>query len=194
MHFKMVWCLAVMALGVVFTGALNLYGAELAIGNAAVSTDGDHYSVAFPVTLTLEEGQNRIAGVNFEIAYSPNLTFDSVIPGSTVTEAVKTVEDNTLSSDALRVVVYGVRQNEIPGGIIATLNFDVATDADQAIALTFSRAEAADIGAVKVATTTSGYSGTLADLGISSVTGTSDADGSNSGSDNGCFIQAVINY
>lgn len=174
----------------ILLSAGNSYAGEISFGGSAAGS-GDT-NIVLPVVLTSGAGEN-IVGLNFEITHSANLTLDQVTSGREADESAKSVSSNSPSAGTLRVVIYGIDNNVISDGTIANISFNVSTagGSDERVTLEFVEVVAADGDAQQVTMSRTGYSGTIADLGVSNSSDYSESD-SGSSSSGGCFLNAIV--
>jgi hypothetical protein len=86
-------------------------------------------TIATPVRLTNSSGAS-ISSINFDVAYdSKQIRFDEAVAGEAAIKAGKSLSASSLAPGQLRVIIFGLDQNTIANGIVASLSFRINTSA-----------------------------------------------------------------
>lgn len=117
--------LTIILLGVVWVGKANSCKISAGKGTATLGMTGD---ISIPVDLSLQSGEH-VASVQLDVGFdAKSLKVDKVSIGSSAQKAEKEVEFS-VSSDKVRIIIYGMNQNLINEGRIANLIFKLANSA-----------------------------------------------------------------
>jgi hypothetical protein len=102
-------------------------GATLAAGSGSGSP-GD---AGISVSVSISSGSGvDVAGINFDLNYSSSsLEVANVSIGSAASGAGKLMSWSTPSTGKVRVIVFGLNQDSIPNGTIASISFNVKSSA-----------------------------------------------------------------
>ena len=77
------------------------------------------------VNISLSSAGNPISAVQFDLQYSDQMLGGTVAPGSVVTGAVKSLATSQPGQQRVRVLIYGLNQNPISDGVLATFTLQV---------------------------------------------------------------------
>ncbi|MGA1871170.1 MAG: cohesin domain-containing protein [bacterium] len=121
-------------------------------------------NIEVPLELTIEKGEH-VAAIQLDISYDPNLlTFKEVAAGQAALDSKKQVTGSTPSEGTIRTIIYGLNQNSLEDGIIATISFDIKSSASAGvIPLSASNATASDPDANFLSLNTAAGSITITD-------------------------------
>ena len=97
--------------------------AGLAVGSASGSAGS---TVSLPVTLT--PGASPVSTLQFELVFSSAFTYANVSSGPAAAAAGKTVSANPVAG-GVRVLVYGLNQNSIGAGGVASVQINISAAA-----------------------------------------------------------------
>lgn len=80
----------------------------------------------FEVPVDIYTNEEKVSAIQFDVDYDDScLLFDSVSAGNALTSVNKQVAYNEVSSGTVRIIGYGLNQNEIQDGVVAKLAFNL---------------------------------------------------------------------
>lgn len=156
--FILIFLFAFLALfGVVFHGLQKVIAAtnpNISVGSISGAKGS---TVDLPISFT--PGTTGVSALQFDLTLPSSLTYVSVTTGSAATQAGKSVEANATTSTQVRVLVYGLNQNIINSGQIASVKLSISPSAPSgSLSVVIGGVVASDPNALAVTTTGTGGS------------------------------------
>lgn len=128
------------------------FAAILTVGQA--SANSNQSTVAVPLTLAISSNE-KIAALQVDIGLDPNtMKLTGIAAGPAAAAAKKEVNCSPQTNGSVRIIIAGMNQNVMAGGVVATMTFRIKKDSQKGtLPLTLSGPLAADpVGAtVKIA-------------------------------------------
>lgn len=98
-------------------------GSAIAVGSVSGSLGS---VINLPITFT--SGISPVSSLQFDLAIPLGLNYASITVGSAASSAGKSVQANQ-NGNNLRIIVFGLNQNAISSGLIATAQFNIDPNA-----------------------------------------------------------------
>ena len=133
------------------TGPGLLHAASITGSEASGAAGTQDVILSFDLATGAEE---NVSALQFDVSYDTSrLTFSEVTAGQVALDAGKEIASSVPSAGTIRAVIYGINQNSIADGTVATMRFDIdgsASAGEVPVSITNTVASDPDAGAVTI--------------------------------------------